>query len=303
MPIPRSDIEHVSRMFEGRSRQAVRSLCVEALQQWQATVPGETLVSMNGTLGLWVERVLAKDEGRAEVQSAKEVFYADGQRQSVMAPAMDFAWWMIRAGLAVPDFLIVPPLNPMQAGTRPEEARDPGAYINQLRLTDLGLRFLQSAPDHPLAPGYLVRLAARLPDFPKGTLALLRDAAACLEVALYRPALVVLGVAAETLIGDALEALERRGFTEASAALKKRAGDRVGSFRKLLPKLKLSKEDERVTDAALSYADDLRAKRNTASHTSWPFEDADELEQLAVASSYHLPKIWQATKAEAATAS
>src|SRR5207248_6651274 len=142
MPIPRSDIEHVSQMFKGRSRQAVRSLCVRALQQWQATVPGETLVSMHGTLGLWVERVLAKDEGRAEVQSAKEVFYADGQRQNVMAPAMEFAWWMIRAGLAVPDLVIVQPLNPMQVGTRPEEARDPGAYINQLRLTDRGLQFL-----------------------------------------------------------------------------------------------------------------------------------------------------------------
>lgn len=53
-----------------------------------------------------------------------------------------------------------------------------------------------------------------------------------------------------------------------------------------------------MTDAALSYADDLRTRRNQASHTSLPFEDADELEQLAVASSYHLPKLWDAAKAK-----
>jgi len=296
MGIPQSDLEHVRRMFAGRSRQGVRALCVQALQQWLDASPGETLVSMHGTLGFWIERILAKAEGRAEIQSAKEVFYADGQRQAVMAPAMDFVWWMIRAGLATPDFLIVTPLT--HAGARPEEARDPGTYVNQLRLTDLGVRFLQTTPDHPLAPGYLERLATRLPDFPNGTLALLRDAAACLEVALYRPALVVLGVAAETLIEDALGELAKHGFPEASAALKKQAGDRIASFRKLLPKLDLGKEAERMTDAALSYADDLRTRRNQASHTSLPFEDADELEQLAVASSYHLPKLWDAAKAK-----
>src|SRR5437016_1329213 len=110
----------------------------------------------------------------------------------------------------------------------------PGTYINQLRLTDLGVRFLRTAPDHQLAPGFLDRLAARLPDFPKGALALLRDAAACFDVALYRPALVVLGVAAETLIEDGLDELAKRGFPEAGPALKKQAGDRIGSFRKLL---------------------------------------------------------------------
>jgi len=119
MPIPQSDIEHVRRMFEGRSRQATRALCVQALQQWLDASPGQTMISMHGTLGLWIERVIAQAESRAEVQSVSEVFYADGQRQAALAPAMEFVWWMIRAGLAIPDFLIVPPLNPMQAGTRP----------------------------------------------------------------------------------------------------------------------------------------------------------------------------------------
>src|SRR3989442_13925004 len=102
MGIPQSDLEHVRRMFAGRSRQGVRALCVQALQQWLDASPGETLVSMHGTLGFCTERILAKAEGRAEIQSAREEFYADGQRQAVMAAAVDFEWWLIHAGLARP---------------------------------------------------------------------------------------------------------------------------------------------------------------------------------------------------------
>jgi hypothetical protein len=109
---------------------------------------------------------------------------------------------------------------------------DPAVLPSISRLTDnppllsgtvnpsmFGRLLLDSADDHPLASGFLNRLRARHPEVPDALMVLLEDAQACLDVSLYRPAVVLLGLAYETAVEGVLLDLETKGSREASLEL------------------------------------------------------------------------------------
>jgi hypothetical protein len=180
------DIEVVQSLLANRSAREIRAICVEALRRWrQAEGRDLRVAQMHGALGLYAVKLMLEDRPNPSVNPivAKEVFLV-GQTLTIMAPVMDFVWWMIRAGLAWPE------LFPISQGAI---GHQPGNQLVSLHLTDDGLRFLDSADDHPLAPGFLKRLRARHPEVPDSVMVLLEDTQACLDVSLYRPAVVLLG--------------------------------------------------------------------------------------------------------------
>jgi hypothetical protein len=293
--------DQVRRVLEGKSATQVRALCIEALRRWHngetRGLPRERRVvatplghpqpddtptprrfQMHGDLGVLVLRAHSEATGEAVLPDAKEVFL-EGQNLPFMEPVMEFVWWMVRAGLARPEL---------------------GQHIlGGLYVTDAGLRFLASAGDHPLQPGFLDRLRKRYPDMDEEVLILIEDAQSCLEFRLLRPAVVLLGVAYEKAIEVILLHFAAFGLTSVKTVPAAHANERISTFKKLLPKLELSKDDLRMATAAIDFADELRARRNDGSHTTprWPFDDTTEVEELILSAARHVPALWQVKQA------
>jgi hypothetical protein len=241
---------------------------------------------MHGALGLYAVRLMLEDRPNPSVNPilAKEVFLGD-QQLPFMAPVMDFAWWMTRAGLAWPELFPIP-----QGTIGNQPGHQPGNQLVSLHLTDDGLGFLDNADDHPLAPGFLKRLRARHPEVPDAVIVLLEDAQACLDVSLFRPAVVLLGLAYETAVEGVLLDLATKALTTTKSVQSANASDRIAMLRRLLNKLQLKEEDRARAEDAIAFASRLRDRRNDAAHTTprWPFDDSDEIEELQTSAAHHL---------------
>ncbi len=280
------EIEAVKSLLADRSPRAIRAICVEALRRWHQTEGrGLRVATMHGALGLYAVRLMLEDRPNPSVNPivAKEAFLGD-QQLPFMAPVIDFVWWMIRTGLAWPE------LFPIPQGT---VGHAPGNQLVSLHLTDDGLRFLDSADDHPLAPGFLKRLRARHPEVPDAVMVLLEDAQACLDVSLYRPAVVLLGLAYETAVEGVLLDLATKALTTTKSIQTANAGDRIAMLKKLLTRLQLKDEERRKGEDAIAFANHIRERRNDAAHTTpkWPFDDSDEIEELLTSAARHLPTL------------
>jgi hypothetical protein len=163
-------------------------------------------------------------------------------------------------------------------------------------------RFLDSR-EITLLPGALDRLRDRCPGLPADVIALLEDVYTCLTRTLYRPAVAVMGVAYEAAVEAVATALLDRGklapqcsrrergeahFQHSTsdrdtAAREKREGGREGSLFRVR--------------RAYDFAEELRRRRNDASHTRprYCFDDHDEVEELFASAARHLPLVWSLT--------
>lgn len=270
----------VQELLKDRSDTAIRELGVAALRRWRAQGPAERAVTMHGGLGLnMVELLAASKVVSVDALACKEVFLA-GQQLDFMAPVMDFVWWLFRAGLARPGVY-----QPPGVGMAPA--------LGTFFMTAKGLRLLDAQGDHPMLPGFIARLKSRHPETPESVLAPLEDAQACLNHALLRPAVVLLGVALEAAVESVLLVLATRGLGEEKAGRKAEAGERVGKLKRLLGKLDLRPEERRLREAAIDFADHLRLRRNDGAHTTpqWPFDQVGEVEELLVSAGRHLPHL------------
>jgi hypothetical protein len=273
--------------LDGLSDLEVRELCIAALRQWHARWPDRDQFSMHGDLGgdllpLLAQRKAAHPLGAEAVNTLREVFIDSAAlNASWMRGVVEFMVWLVRAGLAWPL----------------------GALVNQfpitLRLTGTGARLLALAEDHPLLPQFVQRIGGRCPGLPDDVLSLLSDAGACLDNGLMRPAVVLMGVAYEVAVEHLVDALVGRGVLQAGAQ-NGRAAARITSIRNELETLFPGRApvDARSAAAqALDFADQLRRRRNDASHTqpTYGFEDRAEVEELLVSAGRHLPNLWRAT--------
>lgn len=288
--------DQVRRVLEGKSPVQVRAMCIEALKRWHKgetrgqprerrivstplghpqpdDTPTDRRFQMHGDLGVLVLRAHSEATGEAILSDAKEVFL-EGQNLPFMEPVMEFVWWMVRAGVA-----------------RPELGQQ---ILGGLYVTDAGLKFLGSAGDHPLHPGFLDRLRKRFQDMDEEVLVLFEDARACLGFRLLRPAVVLLGVAYEKAIEEVLLHFVPLGLTSAKSVQAAHANERIATLKKLLSKLDMSKDGARMATAAIDFADNLRVRRNDGSHTTprWPFDDSSEVEELILTASRYLPALW-----------
>ncbi len=283
MPAP-EHIRQVGELLDGLSDAEVRELCIEALRRWHQRSPVERHFQMHGHLGRELIPLLAtrKRVELGDANALKEVFLfgTEVEQQTSMTGVLEFVEWFVRAGFAVP----------LPGGTN--------RYPITLRLTRAGVRFLDRADDHPLLPAFVERIRTRCPGLPDDVVALLTDARACLDQMLLRPAVVVMGVAYEAAVERVAEALVTAGTLPAEV-LELRAAARIARVRGVIdarvPGGSPEERDRRfAVHAAFAFADQLRRRRNDASHTTprFGFEDREEIEELLVSAGRHLPALW-----------
>ncbi len=178
-----------------------------------------------------------------------------------------------------------------------EIEREKGTSI-LFRLTSRGARLLDASNDDALLPGFLDRLQARCPNLPDGVVALLVDARACLDHALLRPAVVLMGVGFELAIEHVVDALVTKGLLHANTPTQKPA-EKIDRILKLIRSaavnVVLPTTDERTAaERAYDFADTLRLRRNEAAHTTPKYDFAHRAEtgEFLISAGRHLPALW-----------
>ena len=299
------------RLLENVSDAEVRALGNEALRRWRKREPPKqgkpieryagTVFQLHGDLGVEMVKLLAELKGvpHVDANALKEPFQDDeAMFREWMNGVAEFIWWLVRAGLAVEH-------------TYGNKSQDPSKYKarvfpTSMRLTTRGVRLLDSAEDDPLLPGFLDRIQLRCPGLPDGVIALLVDARACLDQSLRRPAVVLMGVAYELAIEEAVQRLEVKGLVK-DKTIEAEAGVRLKRIRELFrteEKIKHvfpDRDHRRRAEAAYDFADVLRLRRNEAAHTrpAYDFEHAGEVEEFLVSAGRHLPALWSLVLASA----
>jgi hypothetical protein len=268
-------------LLSGLSDVEVRETCLEALRAWHRKHPGETQAALHGALGRELVPLLQQRRGSSAVTAMPHEALIDAVTEDGMGAFAEFVNWFVRAGFAWPL----------------------GALANQypitLHLTKAGLRFLDGTPDHPLLPGFVDRLTKRCPNLPDDVQSLLVDARSCLDHALMRPAIQLIGVAYEVAVEHVVDSLIAKATLPAAVADHKaalRIAAVKGAIDHVMPATTLQeKEDRFAVHVAYDFADQLRRRRNDAAHTAprYDFSDREEGEEFLVSAGRHLPNIWK----------
>jgi hypothetical protein len=258
--------------------QAVRGMGIEALRRCRALRP-DSDVSIHDDFGYQMVPILAaRAEMSIEPHSGKEAFYVN-QEQPWMREIVEFLWWFIRAGLAIPRLTFE-------------------GKLLAIYLTTAGIRFLEATQDHPLLPGALDRVLARCPGLPDEVTEHLLDALSCLEHALARPSIVLMGLAYEVTIDKVVELLHSKGVLK--NGLSEKAAKRIAAVKAIIRRLFINnghKDQEYIVLAAWDFADALRRRRNDGSHPRphYDFADLTEIQEFFVSAARHLPALWSVT--------
>jgi hypothetical protein len=205
--------------------------------------------------------------------------------QPYLLPVFEFVMWLARVGLAWP----------MMTNTQTPIT---------LRLTRPGERFVaRTDDDHPLLPTYVERIKERSPGLPESVTSLLGQSKTCLDHALMRPAVSLMGVAYEAAIEEVIEKLIKRRKLTAQVGRALSAVDRIATVTAMIDTLlpgrgRKKAEERRAAHAAWDFADRLRSRRNDASHAepAYGFDDREEAEELLVSAGRHLPDLWRVTR-------
>lgn len=265
-----------------------RALAIEAVREWKHQNRSEREVTMNGVLGPGVLRLLSTKKGHATPpeRSLADAFYYR-QHEPLLLPFTEFAWWLVRLGLAVPGASHLPAV-----GAPPYTGQ-----LASLFLTDTGDRFFLQAEDHPLLPGYLARLEQRCKGIPEEVVTYLGDANDCLDRGLPAPSVILAGIALEKM-ADSLWDVLHRDAPDGPGKTKKpeKAAELLRRLRSKIEHLDLSQADKQLVTAAVDFADHLRDRRNAAAHGKQRTFDTLEVEQLLVSAGRHVVVLWRATQ-------
>jgi len=285
MPSDQAIRDQVRGLLEGLSDLEVRELCISALRRaYKAKrLPPEHQFQMHGHLGRELLPLLADRKGvdlRGQANNLSEAFL-DALTQPFMSGVFEFIAWFARVGLAWP----------LGAGTH-------STPVN-FQLTRAGVRFLERDEDHPLLPDFLERVVKRSPGLPDPVVGLLTQGAACLDHGLTQPAISLMGVAYETAVEEVVSALVKKNLLPAKVEGMSAAG-RIREVKQkidaVMPSTTKQEADDRyAVHAAYDFADQLRRRRNDASHTTpkYDFEDRQEAEEFLVSAGRHLPNLWR----------
>jgi len=268
-------------LLKGLTDGEVRELCIAALREWHKKYPDRTQASLHGDMGREMLALVKNKLTPSMSGSAPHEAMVDAVAEPGMEGIAEFLGWFTRAGLAWP---LGAPVN---------------QYPITLHISRSGLRFLDGTKDHPLLPGFVDRIAARCANLPDDVVALLMDARACLDHGLLRPAIQLMGVAYEVAIEHVVEALINRNVLLATARDAK-AARRIALVRAeiaaVITGTTIQAVDERfAVTAAYDFADQLRQRRNDASHTTprYDFSDREEAEEYFISAGRELPKVWR----------
>jgi hypothetical protein len=269
-------IQAAKDLINGLTTDEVRSLAIEALRRWRRASPGRNDFSMHGDLGRALVPLLAERKGvtvdAQMIEAVKEPFLSE-QGQPWMQEVVEFISWLVGARLVFPLY--------HQSG-----------YPLRYRLTQAGIRLLDSNDDHPVLPGFLERLQKRCLGLVDEVMVHLIDARDCLDHGLARPAVALIGVAYECAEDEVIEHLESEGKLvipkNAKTAVK------IAAVRNAIPVLFPDLEKRGAALAAWDFADRLRDRRNQASHPRalYDFGDISEVHELLLSAGRHLPGLW-----------
>jgi hypothetical protein len=266
-------IAAVEALFRGLSETKMREFGLEAIRKQPSYKPAQPKPFMLYP-STWFSELLqllappgtpksSQNPTQLDINSMLEVpFVPDkGELRVYHEPIYRFWWWMEHAGFAIP--------------VRHEDRAD--GYKHQFplqwMLTTLGVKRLEG--DHPLAPGAMERIWQAFKTDHEDSLARLEDAHTCFDRGLWRPAVVLLGLAYEELIQITCARLQ--------VALPKNVRPSAKAW---LDALRTTIEGHKTGDAktaalnALNVANAIRDARNNAAHkaaSTWTAWEADEL--------------------------
>lgn len=278
------ELRAVEAVFEGVTHERVRELGIDAIRLWRRRMAAQNATSRlvdRRDIGKAVADVLLSERPAVQVARGRALGEALEYQLLSGEPSafVNFLSWLERAGLAYAMGAI------------------PNALPLWYALSDRGVAFFNATDDHPLLPGHARRVADRCPGLPEGVIALLTDAETCIDHGLLRPAVAVMGVAYEAAVEAVAESLTQQGFL--TAALPGSAAARIELLRsnidRRLPGTQVTDRERRFTvTASYNFADELRRRRNDASHTTprYAFDDRPEVEEFLVSAYRHLPSLW-----------
>lgn len=273
--------EAVRTLLARLTPQEVVSTGVAALRRWWTTRPADwtDVFSVHGDFGTHFVTLLGETlQIEVDAHLWKEPFLYD-RAEPWLQEVAEFLYWLGQAGLAIPLF---------------DDCRSTGGYPVRLRVTRAGARLLSGEAGDELLPGALQRMKERCPSIPDDVLAHLTDSRACLDHALVRPAVVLLGLAYETAIEHLVQALVSAGTI--GQVLNQKAAKRLASVRRLIDQQKDSEEKFSAL-LAWDFADILRRRRNDGAHSrpAYGFGDLAEAQELFASALRHLPFLWSQT--------
>lgn len=220
--------------------------------------------------------LLGGDEGRRLVsfhaqESLQSRSHVDGNKVAAAA------WRLVTSGLGHPRF-----------------SSDNGfgqASLVSVVLTARGIaRLSHAAPDGPGRPGHLARLMTKHPDIAEEVFARLQDAQACLDAELHRPAIVMLGIAAEVTTDAAHRACAVLGLAKGTMA---NFRDGVATVQAALQHMPESEDRHRLR-MALDAIETVRGQRNDAAHPGHDVPDHAVVLERFGSMCLHLPVVWEA---------
>jgi hypothetical protein len=281
MPSDQAIRDQVRRLLEGVSDLEVRELCIAALRRAYNAKRLPPQFQMHGHLGRELLPMLAERRSidlKGQANNLSEAFL-DALSEPGMSGVFDFIAWFVRVGLAWP------------LGAQPNQTPI------SLQLTHAGIRFLERDEDHPLLPGFLARVVQRCPGLPDPVVGMLMQGASCLDHGLTQPAISLMGVAYETAVEEVVSALVKKNVLPA-AVEGMSAARRIREVEQEIDAVmqsttKQQTDDRYAVHRAYDFADQLRRRRNDASHTTPKFEDRQEAEELLVSAGRHLPNLWR----------
>lgn len=164
--------------------------------------------------------------------------------------------------------------------------------LNTLILTELGRQVCSKKPeDNPARPGYIERLRKTNPQIEEEVFERLLDASACLDAGLHRPAIVMLGIAAEVTTIHAYRALKTLALISKNKEVefKEQLSAIAGALENLLS---LTPEQRHRVKLAFVAVESIRVLRNSAAHHGNPAPDPYAAHDQLGAACFHLPVIW-----------
>lgn len=272
-----SSTDQLRELIQSASETQLRAVCADAIREWHKRAT-RSYFDLFADFSPAVTDMLARRTGARLGRSLDEAFIGS-LRYDFMAPILEFLWWMVRTGLAIPF------------------ADDHQNLPQHYHLTRAGLRWLAATDAHPLQPGFIQRIKDRCPGLPDDVTALLADAHACYEHGLHRPAVMLLGVAYESAVeevADALLAANHLTPPIPSRAAARLATVKASVARRFPGNTGAGIEARTAAEQACDFADHLRRRRNDGSHPipRFGFDDHSEIEELLVSSSRYLPDLW-----------
>lgn len=177
---------------------------------------------------------------------------------------------------------------------RLREHRDGYPHIvDNVVITPDGRRMLANLGTHPASPSFAAETRAACPGLSEDALLRFEDAVGCLFHRMLRPAVVMVGLAYEEIVGDVVEALAKQGRLTAPGWKQRARIQALQQFLASLPKKGPKLEERHRASIALVAAEQVRVERNRASHPGERFDDHEAVDRLILLAGQVVPDLWE----------